>query len=645
MSHRYSAIAFLIFVLLWIGIAGATENYSTVRISIDGKVDFEKLKSLRFEQVSFGDGYAEVIASAHELQQLQSLGLKYTVTITNMTAYYQSRLDNTRMMGGYRTLAEIGLALDSISNAHPDIVTPKSSIGSSIQGRPIWVIKISDNPNVDENEPEVYYYACHHAREVITPEVLIYFMRYLTNNYGTDPQVTYLVNNRELFFSPCLNPDGYHYNEETDPGGGGMWRKNRRDNGGGNWGVDINRNYGYQWGYDDVGSSPDPADETYRGTAAFSEPEIMAERLFINSRHFKVLVNYHSYSNFFLYPWGYSEIVTPDNDIFAAMGDTVSAMNGYLAGPPWQILYAVNGGAFDWEYGEQISKPKIYAVSVEVGGSSDGFWPPTNRITPLVQQNLQPNLFYARVAGNPEALRAPATPTIYSIGTVDTTHFNLYWHHFDLQNPAITFEVWQMHTAVIHRDNWKTLADTALLQLSEPGFREEDFKRLKDAQMNALTQNLRNVNEEELGKEVLQDAIFSGDAVRPPGSRDRCGNYRHRARRRESLREGRLHPRRDDRRRLGRRSEEYLDRVKSELAKLPPGAALPAPTGVVGRRHSGLEVEIIQKETRARPSPSAGRSRSPVRTRTSPPFRSRRSRWASTARRGNSTNGSANCEA
>ena len=58
-------------------------------------------------------------------------------------------------------------------------------------------------------------------------------MRYLTDNYGTDPQVTYLVDNRELFFSPCLNPDGYYYNEQTYPGGGGMWRKNRRDNGDG----------------------------------------------------------------------------------------------------------------------------------------------------------------------------------------------------------------------------------------------------------------------------------------------------------------------------------------------------------------------------------------------------------------------------
>ncbi len=154
-------------------------------------------------------------------------------------------------------------------------------------------------------------------------------------------------------------------------------------------------------------------------------------------------------------------------------------------------------------------------------------------------------------------------------------------------------------TAVIHRDNWKTLADTALLQLSEPGFREEDFKRLKDAQLNALTQNLRNVNEEELGKEVLQDAIFSGTPYGHPVlgtvagitaiALDDVKAFAKGAYTRAGLIAGVS----------GDVPKEYLDRVKSELAKLPPGPALPAPTGVVGRRPSGLEVEIIQKETRA----------------------------------------------
>ncbi|MCX6833437.1 MAG: M14 family metallopeptidase, partial [candidate division Zixibacteria bacterium] len=444
MLHRRSVLALMAVAVFWFGTAGATAKYSTVRITLDKKTDYQIVRSFGFDVVTLGEGYAEAILAPGDLERLQSTGLKYTITIGDMTAFYRSRLDQSRSMGGYRTLNEIGLVLDSIYNAHPDIVTPKWSLGNSIEGRPIWVVKISDDPGVDEDEPEVYYYACHHAREVITPEVLIYFMRYLTNNYGTDPQVTYLLDNRELFFSPCLNPDGYYYNEETSPGGAGMWRKNRRDNGDRSFGVDINRNYGYQWGYDDDGSSPNPLNETYRGAAPFSEPETQAQRDFINARHFKVIANYHSYAGLFLYPWGYERIYSPDNDIFVQMGDTVRAMTGYRPGPPWLTLYPVNGGSFDWEYGEQTTKEKVYAVSIEVGNNSDGFWPPIDRITPLVQSQLQPNLFYARVAGNPEGLRAPVPPTIYAIGDVDTTYFQLCWHHFDQYNPAQSFEVWQM---------------------------------------------------------------------------------------------------------------------------------------------------------------------------------------------------------
>ncbi len=450
MSHRYSVLALLAIAVFWFGTAGATAKYSTVRITLDKKTDYQIVRSLGVDVVAVGEGYVEAVLAPGDLERLQSTGLKYTITIDDMTAFYRGRLNVSRAMGGYRTLSEIGLVLDSISNAHPDIVTSKWSIGSSIEGRPIWVIKISDNPNVDEDEPEVYYYGCHHAREVITPEVLIYFMHYLTNNYGTDPQATYLVDNRELFFSPCLNPDGYAYNEETNPGGGGMWRKNRRDNGepSESFGVDINRNYGYQWGYDEEGSSSMPWSETYRGAAPFSEPEIQAQRDFINARHFSIIANYHSYAGLFLYPWGYDRLYCPDDDIFAQMGDTVQAMTGYTPGPPWLTLYPVNGGSFDWEYGEQTTKEKIYAVSIEVGNNSDGFWPPVSRITPLVESQLQPNLFYARVAGNPEGLRAPVAPTIHAIGNVDTTHFQLYWHHSDQHNPAQSFEVWQMKDVV-----------------------------------------------------------------------------------------------------------------------------------------------------------------------------------------------------
>jgi murein tripeptide amidase MpaA len=185
---------------------------------------------------------------------------------------------------------------------HPSITSAKFSIGTSIEGRDLWAIKVSDNPGTDEVEPEVFYTGIHHAREPISAEVLLHTIDHLTDNYGSDPTVTDIMDGRELWFLPVMNPDGYVYNETTDPEDGGMWRKNRRNNGNGTYGVDPNRNYGYNWGYDDVGSSPFTFHEGYRGTGPFSEPENQAVRDFTEGREFAIAMNYHSYGNLLLYP-------------------------------------------------------------------------------------------------------------------------------------------------------------------------------------------------------------------------------------------------------------------------------------------------------------------------------------------------------
>ncbi len=167
------------------------------------------------------------------------------------------------------------------------------------------VIKISDNASVDETEPEILYTAVHHAREAESLSQLIYYMWYLLENYSTDVTIQSLVNNTEMFFVPCLNPDGYMYNQLTDPNGGGLWRKNRRDNLDGEFGVDLNRNYDYFWGFDDTGSSPLTADATYRGIAPFSEPETQAISNFTMIHDFKYALNYHTYGNHLVQPFGY----------------------------------------------------------------------------------------------------------------------------------------------------------------------------------------------------------------------------------------------------------------------------------------------------------------------------------------------------
>jgi hypothetical protein len=173
-------------------------------------------------------------------------------------------------------------------------------------------------------------------------------MRYLLTNYGSDPVATNLVDNFEIFLSPVVNPDGFEYNRTTNPNGGGMWRKNRRNNGDGSFGVDPNRNYSYFWGYDDNGSSGFTNDETYRGPNPASEPEIMALQMFETQHDFAIVVNYHSYGNLFLYPYGYYDGgYSEEVAYYDSLGAYPSSL-GYSLGTPWELLYNTNGDSNDW---------------------------------------------------------------------------------------------------------------------------------------------------------------------------------------------------------------------------------------------------------------------------------------------------------
>ena len=181
-----------------------------------------------------------------------------------------------------------------------------------------------------------------------------------------------------------------------------MWRKNRRYNANGTFGVDLNRNYGYKWGYDENGSSSDPSSNVYRGTAPFSEPETQAIRDFCINHHFIITLNYHTYSNLLIYPWGYeSGLLTPDSTTFIEYASDMTQYNHYTYGTGDETVgYIVNGDSDDWMYGEQEQKNKILAMTPEVGGGDDGgFWPYQSKILPLAQENVYPNLFVAWVVG------------------------------------------------------------------------------------------------------------------------------------------------------------------------------------------------------------------------------------------------------
>jgi len=392
------------------------EIYSLVKIQVNSRADLEKLHNnditIEHYHGNFSTGI-ELVLNSVELTALQITGLQYDILVPDMDEYYMNRSLPTEQdmlhskkimqtdnvdgfylgsMGGFATLEEVVRQLDSMRLLYPSLITQKINIGSSHEGRTIWAVKISDNPDVNESGTEagVYYDALHHAREPVSMQAMLYYMYWLLENYGTNPEATYLVNNREIFFVPVVNPDGYEHNRSTNPNGGGNWRKNRRNNGG-SFGVDLNRNYSYGWGVNS-GSSNNPSSETYRGPSAFSEPESQAIRDYVSSINPEIGFSVHSVAGRYLNPYGYTDTSIAYN-VYADFSSEFAQHNNYLYGTVSEMLeYYSSGTTRDY-----LHASGTYCWTPELGGS--GFWPDEVEIIPICSENLYPFKYLAWVSG------------------------------------------------------------------------------------------------------------------------------------------------------------------------------------------------------------------------------------------------------
>jgi hypothetical protein len=418
------------------------DDISLVRIQKMTKQQYLSMAVMGLDVIETKDEEFKILAKPADLQRLEQAGIPFIVEEPDIKAFYKSRFREGETMGGFRTYSEIVAYLDTLTSDYPSITTDKFSIGTSIEGRDLWVVKISDNPDIDEDEPEILYISLIHAREPCAGAAVLHLMEHFLSNYGVDPEITDLVDSRELYFLPVQNPDGYVYNQQTDPNGGGMWRKNRRNNGDGEYGVDCNRNYGYKWGYDNMGSSPSTWSETYRGTGPFSEPETDLVKDFVISRNFVIIHNFHTYSNLEIWPYGYDRFFTYEEDFFKNLGDSMTMFNGYDPGVSW-TLYPTNGDADDWGWGDTISKPRNISLTVEIGGSSDGFWPNPSRIPTLVAENVWPSVFLAKIADNPYVIAPPKAPTATSPDSAGND-FTVEWQVVDSVNPPQSYRLMEL---------------------------------------------------------------------------------------------------------------------------------------------------------------------------------------------------------
>lgn len=446
----------LLFFFVFNGYSQQVEKYSRVRIKCN---NVSELVSRGIEIIggSFSkSGYFEGEIKNENILSLSSAGFQYEVLIDDITTFYNQRNENKTgssnknivyncgfpkdyntpshfklgSMGGFLTFDQMIAELDSMRILFPDLISQKVQIGTSIEGRPIYAVKISDNPDVDEPEKQVLYTAVHHAMEIGGLQQLMFYMYYLLENYNTDPEIKYLVDNLEIYFVPAVNPDGYVYNETTSPTGGGTWRKNRRPNGLFN-GVDLNRNYGFAFAYNEIGSSSIGVHPWYRGTAAFSEPESHTMKTFIEAHNFLLDLNWHAYGNYLIYPWNYETLLTKDSVAFEEFSRYISLESHYRYGTCDQTYgYNSNGDADDWGYGSDTTKNKIFSFTAEIGSDADGFWPQISNIEPLCKTSVDMNLRFARLASK-YALVSDISPTFVS-STQGKVDFEVYCLGLDI---------------------------------------------------------------------------------------------------------------------------------------------------------------------------------------------------------------------
>ena len=379
--------------------------------------------------------------SKNDLEIINSLGYDYEILIEDVTKYYQNRnksksniksnefcnsenndyttpenydVKDGNDFGGFYTYDEMISELDDMYTQYPSLISQRVDIKDNnyngtphihetYEGRFLQIVKISDNPNVDEDEPQILYTALHHAREPGSMQQLIFFMWYLLENYDSNDSIKQILDNSELYFVPCVNPDGYIYNETSEPSGGGMWRKNRRDN----HGVDNNRNYSYidengSEVWNTSGTSNNPNGSTYAGDEPFSEAENRAIRYLVESKNFKLALNNHTYGNLVLYPYGYDyNQPTEDNEIYEFITSELVSENNYdniISAD----LYPAAGDSDDFMYGMLITednetREKIFAMTPEIGSS---FWPQASTIEGLCKGMIHLNLTAAKMIGN-----------------------------------------------------------------------------------------------------------------------------------------------------------------------------------------------------------------------------------------------------
>lgn len=371
------------------------------RIAIAGAGEAGKLDAMGVDLVEVRpeEGFAMALATAAGLDALAKRGYACSVVERDADSILAPSRGGT--LKRYHTFEQTEKILKETASAYPGICSLEV-IGTSCEGRPIYAMNITAKNAPGRGErPACMITGLTHGREWITLEVPLALIGELTKGYAANGQIKKLVDSRDIWIVPVVNPDGLVYSQTRMT----MWRKNRRVNADNSVGVDINRNYGYQWGDVDEGtfggaSSTYGANDNYHGTGPFSESCSAAVRDLALRERFRTALSFHSYGGLILYPFGYSRgAITPDEPKLFEMASAMSKFNRYKI-KKISDYCPVMGVSDDWLYGAA----GVLAFTIELGTQ---FVPFDDEVDMICASNVKASLYLIQKAGESNAYNHP----------------------------------------------------------------------------------------------------------------------------------------------------------------------------------------------------------------------------------------------
>lgn len=310
--------------------------------------------------------------SEHDL--LLSAGLDAIRIPDETREYYEFLTESTRgsndPLNQYYSVEEYHSFMQNVAATYPEICQ-LHQFGTSIQNRPLYFMKISDNVSQNEAEPEIKLVASIHGDETVGFDMMIRLIQLLTSQYGTDPRITQIVNNTELWINPLMNPDGYANGVRNNAAG-----------------VDLNRNFPMPNGI----SNPD-------GNPTATENLAMID--FSNQHNFAIGINFHGGALVINYPWDYTYSLAPDDELIRDLSLTYSSHNlpmynssefaqGITNGAAW---YVITGSMQDWNYG--------FTNNIELTAEVSNIkWPPASALDTYWDQNRESILSFIEYSQN-----------------------------------------------------------------------------------------------------------------------------------------------------------------------------------------------------------------------------------------------------